>query len=60
MGVSEDCALSALRISFGVETTEAEVREFADCLRKKVVYIREARRKSAELLPELQPSGGNR
>lgn len=60
MGVPEDCALSALRISFGVETTTEEVLQFAECLRNKVLYIREARRKSAELLPDLQTSGGSR
>ena len=49
LGYSEEVALSSIRVSLGVETTEAEVDSFIDSVKAKVLQIRLARRKSAEM-----------
>ncbi|MBS1984061.1 MAG: aminotransferase class V-fold PLP-dependent enzyme [Bdellovibrionales bacterium] len=54
MGFTRDEALSSLRVCVGVETTDQEVEDFLSSVRKKVAHIREARRQSAELLPEIR------
>lgn len=53
MGYSEGTALSSLRVCIGVETGDAELKAFMDCIQRKVLHIREARRMSAELLPDM-------
>lgn len=57
MGYPEATVLSSLRVCIGVETGDAELQAFLECLRQKVAHIREARRLSAELLPDMIQGG---
>ncbi len=53
MGYSEEVALSSVRVSLGVETSEDEIKSFASTLQATVQHIREARVKSKALLGEV-------
>lgn len=54
MGFTKDQALSSLRVSVGVETTDQEVSDFVETLKKVVVQIREARERAKTLLAEIK------
>lgn len=54
MGVSEEDAVSSLRLSFGPQNTEEEVELFCERLAHRVQHIRESRNKWAQELPSMK------
>jgi cysteine desulfurase len=49
LGYGEDVALSSIRVSWGVETSQQELEKFVEILKAKIVQIRRARVESAKL-----------
>lgn len=54
MGYSSDDALASIRVCLGVETSESDVDAFIEAVTSKAARIREARKRSAEILPEIR------
>jgi len=54
MGVSEEDAVSSLRLCVGPQSTEKEIDLFCERIEHRVQHIRESRTKWADVLPEMK------